>query len=26
LLYLASPASRYVTGQVLHPNGGGYMA
>jgi 3-oxoacyl-[acyl-carrier protein] reductase len=24
-LFLASDASRYLTGQVLHPNGGGYM-
>jgi 3-oxoacyl-[acyl-carrier protein] reductase len=25
-LFLASDASRYLTGQVLHPNGGSYMA
>lgn len=25
VLYLASDASRYMTGQVLHPNGGTYM-
>jgi len=25
VLFLASPASRYLTGQVLHPNGGAYM-
>jgi len=24
-LFLAADASRYVTGQVLHTNGGGYM-
>jgi 3-oxoacyl-[acyl-carrier protein] reductase len=26
MLYLASDASRFMTGQVLRPNGGVYMA
>jgi len=26
MLYLASDASKFVTGQILRPNGGVYMA
>ena len=25
IVFLASPKARFITGQVLHANGGGYM-